>query len=191
MGVIQMNAEKQWNEFFEWLMDREGRVVTNDPNDPGGQTCWGISRKYNPNWEGWVLVDSGAKAREIEPVVKVFYENLLGKYWLSFKPKLREVFCDAFVNMGGGNDKDKKLDAVELLQLSVNCLRGGNVLVVDGGLGQKTRAEVAQLDPTALAYTFCALRMCEYRRRGVGKMALYKEGWLNRVQLLVDFIGPK
>ena len=27
--------------------------VTNDPDDPGGPTAYGISKRYNPRWEGW------------------------------------------------------------------------------------------------------------------------------------------
>jgi len=181
--------DSDFDKFFIWLMDREGRVITNDPRDPGQQTCWGISRKYNPTWEGWKLVDKGAKASDIEPVVKVFYENLLGRYWLALKPKLREAFCDAFVNMGGGNSKDNNLDAVELLQASLNCLAGSKYVDVDGGFGNQTRTALKTENHTALAYTMCALRMAEYRRRGVGKLAYAKEGWLNRVQLLMAFIS--
>ena len=29
-----------------------------DPLDPGGETYMGISRKYNPNWTGWVVIDA-------------------------------------------------------------------------------------------------------------------------------------
>jgi len=30
---------------------------TNDANDAGGETYMGISRKFWPNWSGWVIVD--------------------------------------------------------------------------------------------------------------------------------------
>lgn len=48
-----------WEQFFEWLMGHESRAITNDPRDPGGQTCWGISRRYHPTWPGWRMVDAG------------------------------------------------------------------------------------------------------------------------------------
>lgn len=35
----------------------EGGYV-NDSNDNGGETYRGISRKFNPNWKGWKIVDS-------------------------------------------------------------------------------------------------------------------------------------
>lgn len=181
-------AKDEWDAFFNWLMDREDRTVTDDPRDPGKQTCWGIARKYHPNAAVWALVDRGAKASEIEPVVKKFYEEYLGEYWNFFGPKIREAFCDAYVNMGGGRSGDKNKDAVELLQMSVNCLLGKNELVVDGGFGNKTKTAVSSLNATALAYTMCALRMTEYRRR---KSSVYGNGWLNRVESLITFISPK
>ena len=181
-----MNASQEWNEFFAWLMDREERVVHTDPNDAGGQTCWGISRKYNPAWRGWALVDRGAWAADLEPVVKEFYENLLGKYWDILGDKIREAFCDAYVNMGGGRKGDKNEGAIELLQRAVNCLNAKKVLEVDGGFGNATARAVMGEDPIALAYTFCALRLCEYRKR---KNKTYENGWLNRVQLMVEYIS--
>lgn len=39
------------------LLDIEGGYV-NNPNDKGGETLFGISRVYNPQWDGWRLVDS-------------------------------------------------------------------------------------------------------------------------------------
>ncbi len=44
-----MLESSEWKNFFNFLMDREVRSVTNDPRDPGGQTAWGIARKYHPN----------------------------------------------------------------------------------------------------------------------------------------------
>lgn len=34
----------------------EGGYV-NHPNDPGGETIFGIARNYYPNWHGWIAVD--------------------------------------------------------------------------------------------------------------------------------------
>ena len=176
--------DSDWDKFFEWLMDREERVVHTDPNDPGGQTCWGISRKYHPTWEGWALVDKGAKSSELGPVVKVFYEKMLSGFWLCMRPRLREAFCDAYVNMGPGRKGDKNNDAVELLQMSLNALAGSKYVMVDGGFGNQTKTAMKTENHTALAYTMCALRMTEYRKRS----KIYQNGWLNRVELLMDYI---
>ena len=37
--LVSMDTDPKWLSFFEWLMDREGRVVHNDPRDPGGHTA--------------------------------------------------------------------------------------------------------------------------------------------------------
>ena len=42
---------------FEKLILAEGGYV-NDHDDAGGETYLGISRKNNPNWSGWKLIDS-------------------------------------------------------------------------------------------------------------------------------------
>ena len=38
------------------ILKHEGGYVDN-PNDIGKETYGGISRKYNPNWEGWKFID--------------------------------------------------------------------------------------------------------------------------------------
>lgn len=42
---------------FDKLILAEGGYV-NDPDDTGGETYLGISRKYNPNWSGWKIIDN-------------------------------------------------------------------------------------------------------------------------------------
>ena len=46
-----------FNIEFEKLILAEGGYV-NDSDDAGGETYLGISRKNNPNWSGWKLIDS-------------------------------------------------------------------------------------------------------------------------------------
>lgn len=41
---------------FDKVIKAEGGYV-NDPNDNGGETYLGISRKFNPNWSMWKLID--------------------------------------------------------------------------------------------------------------------------------------
>lgn len=38
------------------VLSKEGGYV-NDPDDKGGETYKGISRKHNPNWRGWRIID--------------------------------------------------------------------------------------------------------------------------------------
>lgn len=52
---------------------------TKDPDDPGGETYSGISRRYNPNWKGWVFIDKGDYA-SADKLVRDFYFN---NYWVT------------------------------------------------------------------------------------------------------------
>lgn len=45
---------------FKKLSVKEGGYV-NDRDDSGGETYRGISRRHNPNWNGWEIVDNYKK----------------------------------------------------------------------------------------------------------------------------------
>lgn len=45
-----------FDKAFEALILSEGGYV-DDPNDSGGETYLGISRKYNSDWDGWAVID--------------------------------------------------------------------------------------------------------------------------------------
>ena len=81
-----------WEQFFNWLMVWGGRVVHNDHRDPGGQTCWGISRRYHPGWPGWQLVDAGTTS--VPDLERAVSAGLNGK--LAVPPGL--VDADGFVD---------------------------------------------------------------------------------------------
>ncbi|WP_051286703.1 glycoside hydrolase family 108 protein [Megalodesulfovibrio gigas] len=178
----------EWDAFFDWLMGAEGRVVHHDPDDTGGQTCWGIARKHHPDWEGWAVVDRHAPKQppraEIEPLVSAFYQKLLASWWLSTPTPLREVLCDIVVNMGAGR-------ATCLLQEGANRASGQARLSVDGVIGPKTLAAVSRREPRALALDVCAVRLDAYtrivaRRPSQGK---FLRGWRNRVASLKRFLS--
>lgn len=46
-----------FNEAIDKVLKSEG-LYSNDPDDNGGETFRGISRKANPKWIGWEIVDS-------------------------------------------------------------------------------------------------------------------------------------
>ena len=45
-----------FNKSFDKVILAEGGYV-NDPDDAGGETYLGISRKNNPTWAGWEVID--------------------------------------------------------------------------------------------------------------------------------------
>ena len=88
---------------------------TFDPDDAGGETYKGISRKANPNWDGWISIDAIKKAHpttfksilkrtpELEKKVQELYKD---KYWDCFElddvpnQLVAEQMFDTAVNQG-------------------------------------------------------------------------------------------
>lgn len=74
---------------FEKVVLAEGGYC-DDHDDTGGETYVGISRKYNPNWSGWSIIDvekkNGLKNitvrlkknKELNNKLKLIYKQ---KYW--------------------------------------------------------------------------------------------------------------
>ena len=54
----------------------EGLAHTKDPVDAGGETFCGISRRWNPSWSGWAMVDAG----EIQKAIALA-RGWYGKRW--------------------------------------------------------------------------------------------------------------
>lgn len=84
-----------------------------DPNDAGGETYQGISRRYFPNWEGWPTVDlykplhQGAMIKDdsLDSMVEGFYRenfwNKVGGDNLDNQDLANQCY-DTAVNMGVG-----------------------------------------------------------------------------------------
>ncbi|WP_299381648.1 glycosyl hydrolase 108 family protein [uncultured Kiloniella sp.] len=117
------------------IIDREGEAYTNDPDDSGRKTKWGITeavaRHYGYKGPMWKM--PRAKAFEI-------YESLV---WTHLKLDqisiihfpLAEEVADTATNMGGSA-------AAKFLQASLNALNNRQKLYpdikVDGGIGNQT-----------------------------------------------------
>jgi len=129
----------EFNEAFDKTMGHEGGYV-NDPLDAGGETYRGIARKYNPQWEGWNLIDDqkpNIDNVQLDSFVRKFYKE---RYWDvnrldEFPQKVANEMFDTGVNMGIGR-------AAKFLQRSLNYLnRNGTLfddLVDDGAIGTKS-----------------------------------------------------
>lgn len=131
---------------FEKAMGHEGLDLLSDDNqDPGGQTYSGISRVYWPDWVGWNLVDkwieTGEKAPVLPDMVKAFYRinfwnRIQGDKLAEIAPAVAYEVFDTAVNM----DVSK---AIRFLQTGHNVASGGAYeLVVDGKLGPVTLATI-------------------------------------------------
>lgn len=100
-----------YDKAFENTMGHEGKYA-NNPNDRGGETYAGISRKFHPDWVGWSYIDF-VKTRNSFPgninhnvlisEVKKFYKEY---YWNKIRGDEimdETIACKIFdmaVNMG-------------------------------------------------------------------------------------------
>lgn len=101
---------------FNKVVLAEGGYV-NDKDDNGGETYLGISRKFNPNWKGWTIIDQVKKQyKSIKDINKALNNNntvityakelYKKKYWdvmelddIVFSNLQHQMF-DTAVNMG-------------------------------------------------------------------------------------------
>lgn len=74
-----------FGDAFKKLSIKEGGYV-NDKDDAGGETYRGISRKYNPTWQGWTMIDSykniillAVKNLNLNLIMMFNFKNLFGK----------------------------------------------------------------------------------------------------------------
>tara|TARA_A100001011_G_scaffold340648_1_gene372951 strand:+ start:473 stop:949 length:477 start_codon:yes stop_codon:yes gene_type:complete len=113
----------EFDDIIEVVLHHEGGYV-NDPDDPGGETNFGIAKRSHPDVDIANLTKDGAK--------EIYKEH----YWdrnkvESLSEELRHIYFDMCVNQGRGR-------AVKIMQRAANAK--GADLVVDGGMGPKTIA---------------------------------------------------
>jgi type VI secretion system secreted protein VgrG len=183
-----------FTETLQHTLQFEGGYA-NDPDDRGGETFRGISRKNWPDWAGWKLIDQakarGLKSRqaiddffaqsaEMEALVAGFY---YGNFWQPFErlalpPLTAAKLFDASVNLGLAR-------AVKLLQKALNSL--GADLAVDGAGGPQTLAAAQKIFARPEAEAIFLARFAErqgdfYRAIAAKNPALAKflKGWLRR-----------
>ncbi|MFQ5708014.1 MAG: glycoside hydrolase family 108 protein [bacterium] len=196
-----------FKEAFDKTMGHEGGYV-NDPNDAGGETYKGVARRYNPDWNGWGIIDQLKDApnfpknlddsQPLQDAVKALYKQ---KYWNPFwgdeipDQDIAEELFDTGVNMGTGR-------AIKFLQQGLNLLnRNGKLygdIVEDGDFGQNTfdaltaylsgkgRAFDRQKDKPDLLLKIMnilqGMHYINYMRKSPTQEK-YARGWLKRVKI--------
>lgn len=125
------------------LIAREG-IYSNDQQDRGKETVYGISRIQNPQWDGWQIVDRIPVQLREDTIKKEFnVRNALlikahefyKQWWDSlrldlFHKKIAAEIFDTSVNQG-------KKAAIICLQKSLKKITGKEI-DIDGRLGPQT-----------------------------------------------------
>ncbi len=132
--------------FQKTVIGHEG-AYSNHPSDHGGETFYGISRKFHPSWSGWAIIDSypldekqslrlGHNLELAELVTEFYFETFWQPLHLS-EINSSKVCCELFDS--GVNAGVERVS--RWLQMAVN-LTGFTTLVVDGVIGPKTVSAV-------------------------------------------------
>lgn len=151
-----------FDQAIEVVLSNEGGYV-NNPDDPGGETKYGISKKQYPDVDIKNLTETSAKI--------IYFRD----YWQPFNIGLLEsqsvankVF-DLLVNLG-------PVPAIRLLQQSLAYFLAGPI-VADGKLGPQTASFAREVSDENLLPEIKA-RACKYHAEL--NQPAFLLGWLRR-----------
>ena len=165
-----------FDKAFTYTMEWEGgSKLTNDPDDLGSTTKYGISKRYHPGVDIENLTEE--KAKTIYALE--YWGGINGNLLASKSERVAIKVFDAAVNPG-------VIRAVRFLQESLNGLDGVfPKLDVDGRLGPGTLRAVAQSDEDDILENF-VMRLERYWtvENTNPKKQKYLKGWLRRARAL-------
>lgn len=148
---------------IDFILKHEGGYV-NHPSDPGGETNFGIAKKFYP--------DLDIKNLTVKQAKEIYYKE----YWLKLKcdelplPVAAMVF-DAGVNQG--------------LVASAKILQRSLKVTDDGVIGKKTIEAIMSTTPGQLLPEMCA-RRCQYYA-SIKNVDTFGLGWMRRAVGCFDF----
>ena len=120
---------KSFDEIIEIVLEHEGGYV-NDPDDPGGETNFGIAKRSHPDVDIANLTKEDAK--------EIYKEVYWDKNKVEKVPEqLRHIYFDMCVNMGRSR-------AGRIVQRAAN--NKGHDLLVDGVLGPITLDKISNVE---------------------------------------------
>lgn len=160
---------------------------SNYETDPGGETVWGVSRRWNPNLDLWTEVDLwNKKGNPPDSLLKLVTNFYKGKIWVPFRleeiakicPELAYSVFDCTVHLWVDQ-------SIPFLQQAINYVGRSKhpQLVVDGWIGDKTLVALDKLRlyPTTLVNVYGILRGNYYLTNGWDGKHL---GFINRINFL-------
>lgn len=147
---------------FQRLLRFEGGF-SDHPDDPGGETKFGISKAAFP--------DVDIKALTMDDAMRLYYDH----YWIPSKsgqlhPQHRYIHFDTAVNMGVGR-------AAHILQYAAQVKQ-------DGIIGPITLNEAWKMNPSKLLRRYAAKRLRDYA--DLGSFTTFGRGWTRRVSCILE-----
>jgi lysozyme family protein len=158
-GIMVQN--KNFDKAFQVVVGLEGGYV-NHPNDPGGETKFGITKKSYPNLNIQNLTIDQAK----EIYKRDFWDKIYGDY-LPYKIGL--LAFDAAVNHGVRS-------AIKILQKTLGTTD-------DGIFGDDTYTELINSDPDKFSKSFVSKRLDFYS--SLSTWPSFGKGWTRRMATML------
>lgn len=166
---------------FDEIITNEG-IYGNNPADLGGETCYGISRKYNPDWKGWSIIDAskvngwpkGLRANvELHVLVKEYYK---ATFW-------DKINGDSF-------ESDKVACSIVDFAVNVGISKASRItqsvvgVVIDGKIGNKTMHAIESLGERIFLDNFTEAKIDYYDliTKNRPKNEKFLKGWINRAE---------
>ena len=166
----------------------EGGYV-NDPDDRGRETAFGIARVYNPNWDGWLIIDRLKTYHNSFNELKKLIDNHQQLISLASKLYEKKYFSPLRlyqVNQDVANELyDSSVNlgpraASESFQKALNILNRNQKdypdIIVDGRIGQMTISAYDSL-----------MRTSRFKSRNTEKLTSWLIKWINFFQMQVYY----
>ena len=169
--------DDRFKKFLDYIFEVEGGY-TDDKNDRGGKTTWGITEEEARNF---------GYAGDMRNLTKDFAKNIyLKKYYLGNKldkitdDRVALSIFDWAVNSGGKGIKKAQIVANKF---------GAN-LVIDGIIGNKTLEAINAIDPETFLKEYHEMQRAFYKNLAARDSSQegFLKGWLNRVKIKEKFI---
>ena len=150
-------TDDRFNYYIERILDHEGHYVFH-PNDPGGETKWGISKRTYP--------DLNIKGLTREQAIEIYRRDFWSQVAdAKLDPAMAYQVLDSAINSGMGNTR-------RFLQRAVG-------VADDGILGPVSLAYIRAADPTDLVLRFLAERLEFMTKLTVWNT--FGKGWARRI----------
>jgi lysozyme family protein len=162
-----VNDEMTIDEILDGLVDREGQEYTDDPDDIGGPTKFGITQKTLSRWRGYHATKKDVQElqeREARAILRYMYVDKFNAItWLP----LRVFLVDWHVNGGGPISRLQRILKVKQ----------------DGIIGKETIGALAEADQEDLHRELWRERLRYFGEitRDRPRNAKYILGWINRM----------
>lgn len=119
-----------FDDAFSKLVVSEGSYVC-DSDDSGGETYRGISRRYNPKWDGWDIVDEYKRRYKGKSLSKVLDADD------RLQDNVKELYKDKYWDIFELDDIPSQLIAYQMFDTCVNCGPAAAIRFAQASLGEK------------------------------------------------------